>query len=48
VLGQLAATHPFAWTVGVASVQPGDTLSAVLARADGHLYQRKRDGRTTS
>jgi diguanylate cyclase (GGDEF)-like protein len=48
VLGQLAATHPFAWTVGVASVQPGDTLSAVLARADGHLYQRKRDGRATS
>jgi diguanylate cyclase (GGDEF)-like protein len=47
VLGQLAATHSFAWTVGVATAQPGDTLSAVLGRADSHLYRRKRGGRTT-
>ena len=47
VLGQLAATHPFAWTVGVATARAGDTLSTVLARADGHLYERKRGGRTT-
>ena len=47
VLGQLAATHPFSWTVGVATARDGDTLSTVLARADGHLYERKRGGRTT-
>jgi diguanylate cyclase (GGDEF)-like protein len=46
MLGQLAATHSFAWTVGLATARAGDTLSTVLARADGHLYQRKRDGRT--
>jgi diguanylate cyclase (GGDEF)-like protein len=45
VLAQLVATHEFAWTVGVATAQPGDTLSTVLARADGHLYQRKGRGR---
>jgi diguanylate cyclase (GGDEF)-like protein len=48
VLGQLAATHSFAWTVGVARAHPGDTLSAVLGRADSHLYRRKRRGHPTS
>ncbi len=47
LLGQLAATHSFAWTVGVATAHPGDTLSTVLGRADSHLYRRKRGGRTT-
>jgi diguanylate cyclase (GGDEF)-like protein len=47
LLGQLAASHPFAWSVGVTTAHPDDTLSAVLARADGHLYRRKRGGRTT-
>jgi diguanylate cyclase (GGDEF)-like protein len=47
LLGQLATTHAFAWTVGVATAQPGDTLSSLLARADTHLYRRKRNGRTT-
>jgi diguanylate cyclase (GGDEF)-like protein len=47
LLGQLAATHSFAWTVGVATARPGDSLSTVLGRADSHLYQRKRGGRTT-
>ncbi|SFE56800.1 GGDEF domain-containing protein [Blastococcus tunisiensis] len=46
ILAQLDATHAFAWTVGVASAQPGDTLAAVLARADADLYLRKRSGRT--
>jgi diguanylate cyclase (GGDEF)-like protein len=47
LLGQLATTHDFTWTVGVATAQRGDTLSAVLARADSHLYRRKREGRRT-
>jgi diguanylate cyclase (GGDEF)-like protein len=47
LLGQLATTHAFTWTVGVATAQRGDTLSSVLARADTHLYRRKRNGRTT-
>jgi diguanylate cyclase (GGDEF)-like protein len=47
LLGQLATSHSFAWTVGVASAHPGDTLSTVLGRADSHLYRRKRGGRTT-
>jgi diguanylate cyclase (GGDEF)-like protein len=47
ILQQLDATHAFAWTVGVATVRPGDTLTAVLARADADLYVHKRSGRTT-
>ena len=47
LLGQLATTHAFAWTVGVSTAHRGDTLSTVLGRADSHLYQRKRGGRTT-
>ncbi|TQN41992.1 diguanylate cyclase (GGDEF)-like protein [Blastococcus colisei] len=46
VLQQLDATHPFAWTVGTATAQRGDTLSAVLGRADADLYLHKRSRRT--
>jgi diguanylate cyclase (GGDEF)-like protein len=42
ILQQLDATHAFAWSVGMATARPGDTLSAVLARADADLYQQKR------
>ena len=45
VLAQLQETHAFAWSVGVATAHPGDTLSSVLARADADLYQQKRTGR---
>ena len=48
LLAQLEETHRFRWTVGLATVQPGDTLETVLARADEDLYQRKRAGRRTS
>jgi GGDEF domain-containing protein len=45
ILQQLDTTHDFAWSVGVATARPGDTLSTVLARADGDLYLMKRGGR---
>ncbi|WP_324273714.1 GGDEF domain-containing protein [Blastococcus brunescens] len=47
ILQQLDATHAFAWTVGTATAQPGDTLTAVLGRADADLYLRKHSRRTT-
>ena len=47
LLAQLEETHRFRWTVGLAQVREGDTLSSVLARADEDLYQRKRSGRRT-
>ncbi len=46
ILEQLAATHSFAWSAGVTAARPGDTLSAVLGRADTDLYLKKRSGRT--
>jgi PleD family two-component response regulator len=46
LLDQLEETHRFRWTVGLATVQPGDTLAGVLSRADEYLYLRKRAGRT--
>jgi diguanylate cyclase (GGDEF)-like protein len=46
ILEQLDATHPFAWSVGIAAAERGDTLNAVLARADADLYLQKRSGRT--
>ncbi|TFV64644.1 UNVERIFIED_ORG: GGDEF domain-containing protein [Bacillus sp. AZ43] len=46
ILQQLEATHPFTWSVGVATAEPGDTLDSLLARADADLYQQKRSGRT--
>jgi diguanylate cyclase (GGDEF)-like protein len=45
MLGQLAATHRFAWSAGVAAARPGDTLSSVIGRADADLYAKKRSGR---
>jgi diguanylate cyclase (GGDEF)-like protein len=47
ILQQLDATHPFAWSVGVATARPGDTLPTVLSRADADLYLQKRCGRIT-
>jgi diguanylate cyclase (GGDEF)-like protein len=46
ILRQLEETHDFAWSVGVATARPDDTLGSVLARADAHLYLQKRTGRT--
>jgi diguanylate cyclase (GGDEF)-like protein len=46
ILDQLDATHEFAWSVGMATARQGDTLDAVLARADADLYAKKRSGRT--
>jgi diguanylate cyclase (GGDEF)-like protein len=46
MLDQLASTHHFAWSAGVAVARPGDTLAGVLARADADLYEKKRSGRT--
>jgi diguanylate cyclase (GGDEF)-like protein len=48
ILGQLDATHDFAWSVGVATARDGDTLASVLARADADLYLEKRRGRRAS
>ena len=46
ILEQLASTHDFAWSAGVAAARSGDTLTDVLGRADADLYQKKRSGRT--
>jgi diguanylate cyclase (GGDEF)-like protein len=46
MLGQLASTHQFAWSAGVAVARPGDSVGGVLARADADLYLKKRSGRT--
>ncbi|SNR55070.1 GGDEF domain-containing protein [Blastococcus mobilis] len=46
ILRQLGTTHAFPWSVGIATMRPGDTLPAVLARADADLYLQKRGGRT--
>ena len=46
IIEQLETTHEFAWSVGVATARQGDTLDAVLARADADLYAKKRSGRT--
>ncbi|SDF08506.1 diguanylate cyclase (GGDEF) domain-containing protein [Blastococcus aurantiacus] len=47
LLARLEESHDFRWSVGLATVRPGDTLTGVLARADEDLYQRKRAGRQT-
>jgi diguanylate cyclase (GGDEF)-like protein len=47
LLARLDESHAFRWSVGLATVRPGDTLTGVLARADEDLYQRKRAGRQT-
>ena len=46
LLEELEQAHPFSWSTGVAAAQPGDTVSAVLARADADLYDRKQSRRT--
>ncbi len=48
LLARLEATHRFRWSVGLATVQPEDTLSGMLARADEDLYVAKRAGRCAS
>jgi diguanylate cyclase (GGDEF)-like protein len=45
ILGRLAACHAFRWTAGTASAGRGDTLTALLSRADADLYAKKRSGR---
>lgn len=45
LLDQLEETHRFRWSVGLATVRPGDTLESVLGRADESLYRCKRAGR---
>lgn len=42
MLDRLATTHFFAWSAGVSTVRNGDTLAAVLDRADHDLYEQKR------
>jgi PleD family two-component response regulator len=42
LLEQLNATHEFTWSVGAATTREGDTLTAMLARADADLYARKQ------
>ncbi|WP_176522990.1 GGDEF domain-containing protein [Blastococcus aggregatus] len=46
LLDRLEESHPFRWSVGLATVVPSDTLATVLARADEDLYLRKRAGRS--
>lgn len=46
LLARLEGTHEYPWTVGLATIRPGDTLSAMLTRADEHLYVRKGSRRT--
>ena len=46
LLARLEESHDFRWSVGLATVRPGDTLTGVLGRADEDLYERKRAGRT--
>jgi diguanylate cyclase (GGDEF)-like protein len=45
ILQRLDASHEFGWSAGLADVRAGDTLSALLARADADLYEQKRSGR---
>jgi diguanylate cyclase (GGDEF)-like protein len=44
-IDRLEASHGFSWSAGTATRQDGDSLSALLARADAGLYREKRDGR---
>jgi diguanylate cyclase (GGDEF)-like protein len=45
LLARLEETHDFRWSVGLATLQSGDTLAGILSRADADLYTRKRSGR---
>jgi diguanylate cyclase (GGDEF)-like protein len=40
-----ARTHPVTLSVGIAYMRPGDTLDALVARADRALYAAKHSGR---
>ena len=42
ILDRLAASHPAPWSVGTATTQGAEPLSAVLARADAALYRNKK------
>jgi diguanylate cyclase (GGDEF)-like protein len=46
LLERLTQSHAFAWSAGTALARPGDSLDAVLARADADLYLQKRANRT--
>lgn len=45
LLARLRASHPTAWSAGIATARPGDTLAGLLARADTDLYRSKRTRR---
>jgi diguanylate cyclase (GGDEF)-like protein len=40
-LARLRDAHDAGWSVGVVAWEPGETLAACLARADGRLYEAK-------
>ncbi|SEP15464.1 GGDEF domain-containing protein [Trujillonella endophytica] len=42
LLARLHAVHPASWSVGTATVRPGDTVDDLLRRADAELYRAKR------
>jgi len=42
LLARLRAAHPAPWSAGTATARPGDTLDALLGRADEELYRAKR------
>ncbi|MGY1742545.1 MULTISPECIES: diguanylate cyclase [unclassified Blastococcus] len=42
LVSRLRASHPAPWSLGTASVRPGDTLDDLLRRADEELYRAKR------
>jgi diguanylate cyclase (GGDEF)-like protein len=48
ILGRLAACHAFHWSAGTATARRGDTLGALISRADADLYRHKRGGRRSA
>jgi diguanylate cyclase (GGDEF)-like protein len=46
LLQQLEATHESSWSTGLATRRSGETLTALVARADADLYARKQHRRT--
>ncbi|MGY1711777.1 GGDEF domain-containing protein [Geodermatophilus sp. SYSU D00758] len=42
LLARLRSSHPAAWSAGVATARPGDSLDELLRRADAELYRHKR------
>jgi diguanylate cyclase (GGDEF)-like protein len=47
LLEQLESTHEFTWSAGAATARDGDTLAAMLDRADADLYADKKRRRAT-